>query len=241
MPSIARGVLRQMAGGGGERPKERWEPSEVMDSAIRLYRYESPVEVNGEQTVEKRLCYVRMLHFHGPGVAPTDCPGGAACSDCRKAAMLQAAGTEDALEKAKALEASACPTFVVVPLDEPTRFRCFDARFSAFQGICLAMAQAGGWRLGSYPKKEEFEKETENAMFFDKCVDQGADKVCGPTGCDLILTPVKKGKGFQWGVRREIDGCAVLPFPEDSKVLNPEVVQARIRAAVAKKNKKEGD
>lgn len=242
MGSIPRGVLRQMAGGGSQRPKERWEPSTIKSSAIRLYRYEVSLDVNGVTTIEKRLCNVRELHFNGKGVAPTDCTGGSTCKKCRDAALMEAQGTEEALEKARQMQPTTSPEFVVVPIEEPTRFRTFSARFSAFQGILLELAIAGGWRSSDYPDGKAWEEGCETGPLFDKCVDAGCEKVCGPKGQDLILTPKAKGKGFTWSVRRMPDGNNVLPFPEDSKVLNPEEVQARIKAAVEKKaGLKEGD
>lgn len=243
MPSIARGVLRQMASGGGDRPRERWVPSETKDSAVRIYRYEASVDVGGVTTIEKRLCFVRMLHFNGTGKQPSDCLGGMACSRCRKAAMLEAQNTDASREAARDETASACPTFVIVPIDEPTRFRTYDARFSAFQGICLEIAKAGGWRSAKYPEPKAWDEGNEVGPLFDKNVDDGCAKVCGPNGQDLILSPTKLGKGIRWAVSRMQDGNAVLPFQEDNNVLNPEVVQARIKAAMDKKaNKtKEGD
>jgi hypothetical protein len=242
MPSIPRGVLRQMAGGRDRLPTDRWSPSETKDSAIRVYQYEVTTEVGGVTTVEKKLCSIRMLHFHGKGKPPTECSGGMACEQCRRAAMTRAQGTPDSEEQARQFDASPCPTFVVIPLDEPTRFRMYDARFAAFQGICLEIAMAGGWRSAKYPEMKAWDEGSEVGPFFDKCVEEGAKRVCGPNGQDLILSPKSKGKGYTWSVRRIQDGNAVLPFPEDSKVLNPEVVQARIKAAMEKKNSmKEGD
>lgn len=238
MGSMPRGMLRAMSGGGGgDRPPDRWSPDETKDSAIRLYRYEK-VE---DGVVSKQLCSVRMLHFNGKGVAPEECPGGVVCEKCRKGSMLKAQGTDEAMEKARQLAPTTCPTFVVVPLDEPTRFRLYDARYTAFQGIMLEIAMAGGWRSASYPDAKAWEGAGEIGAIFDRNTEDGINKVCGPNGQDFVLTPKKKGKGISWSVRRLADGCAVLPFPEDSKVLNPEVVQARIKAAMEKRSMKEGD
>ena len=246
MPSIPRGVLKTMAG-GGDRPKDRWEPSTTKDSPVRLYRYEATVESGGLTTVEKRLFYTRMLHFGGKGVAPVECTGGSlTCEKCRKAALTRAQNTPDSEQQAQDLDATFAPTFVVVPLLEPTRFRTFDPRFSATQGILLCLAQAGGFRSSKYPDAKAWDEGNETGPMFDRAVEAGCGIVCGPKGHDIILTPEKKGSGFTWKVSRMPDGNTVLPFEEDSKVLNPEEVRKRIKAAVATKAagqnaQKEGD
>lgn len=241
MGSMPRGVLQQMASGGRQRQNDRWEPSETKDSAVRVYRFEKVIEVGGVQTTEKSLIAIRMLHFNGKGVAPDECSGGAACEKCRKKSLLEASGVPDALEKAEQMAPTYCPTFVVIPLDEPTRFRTFDARFTAFQGVMVEIAKAGGYRSAKYPEPKAWDDGGEIGALFDRCVEDGCGLVCGPSGQDLILSPTKKGKGISWSVSRMQDGNKPLPFPEDASVLNPETVQARIKAAMAKKNEKEGD
>ena len=157
--------------------------------------------------------------------------------------MLEAQGTEEAKEKANRMKVVANQTFVIVPIEEPTRFRTYDARFSAFQGIILELAKAGGWRSAKYPPLDAWKEGSEIGPLFDKCVEDGIPKVCGPSGQDLILSPTAKGRGIQWSVSRMQDANSVLPFPEDDKVMNPAVIQARIRAAMEKKanGSKEGD
>lgn len=240
--SIPRGLLKAMGQSGGNRQRDDWKPSETVDSSLRVYRYETISDVNGVPTPEKQLLYSRKVHFKGKGVAPEDCSDDATCERCRKAALLSASGTEDALKAARQLEATDTTTFTVIPIEEPTRFRTFNARKSAYDGIILCMARAGGWKKGAYPKPESWTDGSGDGQLFEVCVASGADKVCGPKGRDIILTPVKKGLGTYWNVRlEEPDLSQPLAFPEDKDVLSPKDVNDRIKNAMAKKAQNGGN
>lgn len=242
--SMPRSTLMKLAQRpSSSRQNDRWEPDPTVDSGFRLYRFEVIADVGGVPTPTKQLYDLRRLHFNGKGVAPDDCPGELECKKCRNKLMLEAQGTPDSIALAQRQEAAECPTYVVIPLEEPTRFRLFNAKTTASNGILLCCARAGGWKKGDFPKYEAWKDGTGDGQLFEECVDRGADKVCGPTGRDLILTPKKLKNGISWSVRMEVDGCVVLPFMEDSKVLNPIEVNKRIKEAIAKKalGGKEGD
>lgn len=200
-----------------------WKPKMVGRTALRFYRF-----MDGDQ---QKLAHPFQIHRMPGEKFPIHCSG-ADCKVCETANRLR----QDPMTKEKGWEirAQAQFAFVAVLVNDPTKFVIWEASTGAAKKVLPSIAKEAGW-TGGWPNGSEFED-------FYKQVEEGAAKICGPRGHDVIVTAVRKDFEGREGFMVESADVVrtpgkTLPFEEDASIPSPKEKRAAIEAW---RNRQEG-